>query len=101
MIDVADRIGVVLGPETFDLIKGQFRSGGDDQIIVIHRRAVTQLDAVFIRVNALGARRAKADAVPRQHRRQVDNDVVLCAPFHGNPWIRWGELEEWLVGNRG
>ena len=34
VVDVANRFGVVLGPEAFDLVEGEFRPGSDDQIIV-------------------------------------------------------------------
>ncbi len=99
VIDVADRTGVALGAEPFDLVEGEFRTGRDDQIIVIERRTVGQLDPVFGRVHALGAGAVEGDAMLRQYAREIDDDVVLGPPIHCHPRVRRGELEEGLVGN--
>ncbi len=99
VIDVADRIGVAFGPEPLDLVEGEFRTGRDDQIIVIERSAVAEFDPILGRVHALGAGAVEFDAVLRQHGREVDDDVVLGPPIHRHPGVRRGELKERLVGN--
>ena len=52
VVDLADRLGVCLGPEALDLVEGELGAGGDDQIVVVERAAVVQLDAARRRVRA-------------------------------------------------
>ena len=42
VIDLADRLGVGLGPQTFDFVEGELGAGGDDQIVVVERAAVVR-----------------------------------------------------------
>ena len=63
VVDVADRLGVAVRPEPGDLVEGEFRPGGDHQIVVVDRGAVRELDAVFGR-DARAARPASAAGCP-------------------------------------
>ncbi len=88
-----DRLGVMFGAGALDFFEGQLGAGGDDQVVVGHRGAVGQLDAVFLRMHALGGLRDEADALSLEIGRHVENDVFALAPVHRDPGIRWGELE--------
>lgn len=63
MIDVADRLGMALGPETQDLVERQFGTGRDNQVIVVDRRAVAELDTVLGRMDAPCALRQQPHAL--------------------------------------
>jgi hypothetical protein len=99
VIDVADRTCVLLGPESFDLVEGEFRAGGDDQIVVGDRFAVRQGDAVLRRHHLLGRGMDEIHLVARQYGSQVDRDLLFGAPFHRHPGIGRGELEEGRLGD--
>jgi len=46
MFDMTDRGRVAaVGAEPLDLVEGELRAGGDDQIIVVERRTVLQFEA--------------------------------------------------------
>ena len=49
VIDMADRGGETVGPETLDLVEREFRPRRDDQIIVPQLRAVRRLERVLLR----------------------------------------------------
>ena len=96
---MADRAGVGLRAEALDLVKGEFRSGGDDEIVVGDRPAVAEFDLVLRRIDPLGADGMEADPHPREHRRQVDLDVLRLSPVHRNPRIRRDELKPLRFGD--
>ena len=99
VIDVADRVGVLLRPEALDLVEGELGSGGDDQIVVGDRFAVRQLDPVLLRHQLLGRGVDEVHLVARQHRGEVDGDLRLRPPVHRHPRVGRGELEEGRLGD--
>ena len=85
-----------MGTEARDLLEGQLRAGGDDEIVVVNRAAVIELELVVVRVQALDADAGKLDAVFVHDLGQIDLDLLGLAPADGDPGIGRRELE--IVG---
>ena len=52
VIDIADGVGMpAMRPQTLDFIEGQLGSGGDHQVIVIHRLSVVEFQLVLVRMH--------------------------------------------------
>ena len=94
VIDVADRDRMAVRPEPGNLIEGQFRARGDDQIIVVQRAAIGEVDALLGRPNASGADVDELDTLALHHRRQANLDGFALAPAHRHPRIGGREMED-------
>ena len=101
MIDVADRLRVAVRPEPRNFVEGEFRTGGDDQIVVIDRRAVGEFDAVFRRMHALRALRQQPDALALHDIDQVDFDIAALAPADRHPGVGGYEVIDRPLRNHG
>ena len=91
MVDVADRLGVGVRAEALDLVEGEFGAGGDDQVVVVDRRAVIEFDPVLLGMDPLRAFGAQLDAALFEDGGEIDRDVLAVAPADGDPWIRRDE----------
>ena len=91
MVDVADRLGVVLGTESFDLVERQVRAGGNHQVVVAQRTAIEEFDLFLFRMQPLGALRVEPDIAFAHDRLEIDADLVAIAPADGDPGIGWNE----------
>ncbi len=87
MIDVADRLGMAVGPEARDLVEGKLRPGRDHQIVVVDRRAVGEFDPVFLRMHPLRALRQQPDALALHDVAEIDLDIAALAPADRDPRI--------------
>ena len=87
VVDVADRLRVALRPQPRNLVEGKLRTGCDHQIIVVDRRAVAELDAVFRRMHALRALRQQANALALHDVDEIDLDIAALAPADRHPGI--------------
>jgi hypothetical protein len=65
MLDNADRMGVGRRPEPLDLVKGEVRSRGDDEIVVVERRSVVEFDVPCRRVGSIRLAPCGCSAIPR------------------------------------
>ena len=83
---------MALGPEAWDLVEGQVRTGGNDEIIVGNGRSVLQLDAVVPGMHAPRALCQIADTFAAHHLIEVDLDVALLAPANRHPGVRRHEM---------
>ena len=99
VIDVADRLGVALGPEPRNFVKGEFRPGGDDQIVVVDRGAVGEFDAVVLRVHPLRALRQQADALALHDVGEIDLDIAALAPADRDPGVGRDEMIDGSLRN--
>lgn len=93
VVDVADRLGVALGTEALDLIEGQLRPGGDDEVVVFQQVAVAQLEAILLRLHALDAGGGEVDVPAAEYLGEVELDVAARAPVHRHPGVRRHEME--------
>ena len=101
VVDIADRLRMALGAEALDLVEGELRAGGDDEVVVVEEGAVAQLDLVLFRVNAPGARRVERDAFLRQVFRGREFDFAALAPAHRHPGVGRNEMEIRAVADDG
>ena len=93
VINLTDRLRKAgMRPQPLDLVKGQFRTGGDDQIVVGQGFAGRQLQGIIRRIDARGAFRVKNDALLLEDGTQIDLDCLALAPAHRHPRIGWYEL---------
>ncbi|MHC2785131.1 hypothetical protein ACVMBZ_004345 [Bradyrhizobium liaoningense] len=92
MIDVADRLGMAFWTETRNLIERQFGAGRDDQVVVVDRGAVAELDMVLGRVDAPCALRQQSHALALHDVRQINLDLFALAPADCDPRIGWDEM---------
>ena len=92
VINVADRLGVALGPQPLDFVERQFRAGCDHQIVVADLLAIDQADALFFGVQLFRRHRNEFDALFRHRRGQIDADILALAPAHRDPWVRGHEV---------
>jgi hypothetical protein len=99
MVDVADRVGMPIRSQTFDFLEGQFGTGGDHQVVIVHAATVVEFDLVLVRMDALGADRDEIDLLLRQQRRDIHFDVAAFAPIDRNPGIRGREVVLGIVRN--
>ena len=99
MVDMADRLGMAVGPEPGNLVERKFRSGRDHQIVVVDRRAVREFDAVFFRVYALRAMRQQADTFSVHDVDEIDLDIPAFAPADRHPGIGGDEVIDRPLGN--
>ena len=84
---MADRMGMSLGPEALDLVKGKIGARGNDQIVVAERSAVIQLDPPVGRVQTFGALRMQRDPALCKNRAQVDFNRRSVTPIDADPWV--------------
>ena len=86
-------------PEPGNLVECELRSGGDDQIVVVDRRAVGEFDAVFRGMHALRALRQQADALSLHDVDEIDLDIAALSPADRHPGIRGDEVIDRPLGN--
>lgn len=75
-----------------NLVERQFGTGRDDQVVVVDRRAVAELDTVLGRVDAPCALRQQAYALALHDVRQINLDLFALAPADCDPRIGWDEM---------
>ena len=91
----ADRLRVPAErPQPRNLVEGQARAGGDDQVVVLQLAAILQQHAVLRRMDRAGRRVDERDVVPAQRRRGVDLHVGGLAPADADPRVGWREREQ-------
>ena len=71
MVDLADGLGVARRPKARDLVEGQIRPGGDDEVVVVDGRTIVELDTVLRRMNTLGALGPQGDPALGKDRREI------------------------------
>src|SRR4030065_1373426 len=79
--------------EPLDLIKGEFRAGGDYQIIIGDGTAIVELKLVLVGMDAFYAGGNEVDTLALQIGARRGLDLLAFAPFHGNPRVGWDEMK--------
>ncbi len=87
MVDEADRLRFPLRSEAFDFVKGQFRPGGDHQIVIFDHAAVEQVNLAGGRIETLGALGMEIDVAAGEDRPEIDLDIGPVAPANRNPGV--------------
>ena len=87
MVDMADRLSVAFGAEALDFIKGEFRAGGNDEIVVIDKCAVAHPHALRGGLDLLCLAHNQLDPALLHGGNKVNNDVFPIPPTYQNPWI--------------
>ena len=87
MVDMANRLGVAVGPEAWNFVKSEIKSRRDDQVVIGEVGARNHFDAVFRWMNPLGALRVERDAALAEHWFEVDLNLVLGSPADGHPGV--------------
>ena len=91
VIDLADRGGMRPGPEALDLVEGEFRPGGDHEIVIGERAPVLELDPALRGMEPLRALRMERDAAAFEHRLEIHFHSLALAPADGDPGVRGHE----------
>ena len=91
MVDVADRLSVAVRAEPFDIIEGEFRTRGYDQIVVFYLRPIRHTHAFVRGINFLCPADNQVDVSLAEGFCQVDRDVLAIPPPYHHPGI--GRLE--------
>ena len=100
VIDMADRLRMpAMRPQPLDLVKGQFRPGRDDEVVVVEKGPVDQLKPVFRRMNLLRRRGAECDVLLAHRVGEVDGDVFGLAPADRDPGVGGDEVIRRFLGD--
>ena len=102
VVDVADRLGeAAMRAEARNLVEGQFRARGDDQVIIADRVAIDQGDAVLFGVQLFGGDGDEVDLLLGHGGGQVHRDLFALAPTHGDPGVGGHEVIGRVLGDDG
>jgi nucleotide-binding universal stress UspA family protein len=99
VFDVADRLRVALGAEAFHFLESEFRSGSDDQEVVIELAAVDQFELVLVGQHALAGNGNEIDVLLSKRLAQVHLDFFALSPVHRDPGIGRHEVKAGGIGN--
>jgi hypothetical protein len=101
MVDVADGLGVAVGAEALDFVKGKLGPGCDHKVVVGDGLAIDQKDAVFLGHQLFGGDGDEVDPLLRHRGGKVHRDVLAVAPADGDPGVGGHEVVLRVLGDDG
>ena len=84
---LADRLSLAVRPEAFDIVKGEFRTGGDNQIIIIHLGFVRHADTFIGRIDLFCLANDQFNISLVQRLCEIDRDFFPLPPADQYPRI--------------